>query len=145
MGLRAVWTGAENLVSTGIRSLDHPALNTSNLYRLFGIIFSKIEGNRTHVRVQTGRWHFGRGAQTPDGISLERLSFVMVVSSVHGPSSVWSLLYVARMAPNNSEVVPRYLGQFMDPLLWASCTKGRLDVCTESKQADWLLFRSLPL
>jgi len=45
----------------------------------------------------------------------------------------------------NFEVVPRPLGQFMDPFLWTSCKKGRLDVCTESRQADWLLSRSLLL
>jgi len=35
VGPRAVWTGAENLASTGIRSLDLPALSESDLNCLF--------------------------------------------------------------------------------------------------------------
>jgi hypothetical protein len=41
---RAVWTGAEILVPTGIRSLELPAISESDLCRLFEIIFNKIEG-----------------------------------------------------------------------------------------------------
>jgi len=137
VGPRAVWTGAENLASTGIRSLDLPALRTSNLYRLFGIIFNKIEGSHAHVRVQAGRWHFGRGAQTPDGRSLGRLSFVMVVSSVHGSSSVRNLLYVGRLVPNNSEVVLRFLGTIYGHIVVGILQKRQAG-CLYPKQAGGL-------
>jgi hypothetical protein len=53
VGPRAVWTGAENLASTGIRSLDLPTLSESDLNCLFEIIFNKIEGSCAQVRVQT--------------------------------------------------------------------------------------------
>jgi hypothetical protein len=43
VGTRAVWTGAEILVPTGIRSLERPAISESDLCRLYGIIVNEIE------------------------------------------------------------------------------------------------------